>query len=77
MVHLYQAHPKYKYSCMTFRECIQLPLQVYGIDAIIDTQMLKTHHIILVHLVDLGNGRKPYIGTLKKEMGYIFSEFCT
>ena len=40
-VHLDQADPKLIYSCMTFRVCVQLPLDVDGIYSIIDTQMLK------------------------------------
>ena len=59
---------------MTCRACIKLPLDVYGIDAIIDNKMLKPPYIILVHLADLDNGRNPYIGTLKKEEGKILSE---
>ena len=76
-VHTDQADPKCKHSHMTCRVCFQLPLDVYGVDASIDTQIIKNSHIILVHLVDLDNERKPYIGTGKKERGEIFSECCT
>ena len=62
---------------MTCRACIQLPLDVYGIDTSINTQMLKNPHDLLVHSAALENGRNPDIGTLKKEKGYILSEFCT
>ena len=61
---------------MTCRACIQLLLDLYGIDASIDTHMLENLHIILVHFAALDNGRNPDIGTLKKYRGDIFSEFC-
>ena len=61
---------------MTCRSCIKLPLYVDVIDARIDTHMLKTPHIILVHLAALDNGRKPDIGTLKKDRDDIFLECC-
>ena len=48
-----------------------------GIYAIIDTQILKPPHILLLHLADFYNGRKQDIGTLKKERVDIFSEFFT
>ena len=38
--------------------------------------MLENPHIIIVHLAALDNGRKPDIGTLKKDRGDIFLEFC-
>ena len=60
---------------MACRACIKLPLDVDGIDAIIDTQMLKIH-ILLVNLAALDNGRKPDIGTLKKDRCDIFLECC-
>ena len=72
MVHPYQADPNCNYSCMTFRVCVQLPLYVYGIDAIIDTQMLKYPNTILFDLAALDNVRKPDIGTLEKYRGDIF-----
>ena len=59
---------------MTCRACVKLPLDVYWIYASIDTQIIKTPHDILVHFAALDNYRKPDIGTLKKEMGDIFSE---
>ena len=52
-------------------------MYVNGIDTIIDTQVLKFTHILLVHLATLDNGRNPDIGTLKKDRGEIFSECCT
>ena len=43
-VHPYQSDTNYNYSCMTCRSCIQLPLDVDGIDSIIDTHiLLKTN----------------------------------
>ena len=36
-VHPYQFYPKFKYSFMHFRYCVQLLLDTYGVDAIIDT----------------------------------------
>ena len=76
MVHPDQADLNCNYSCMTCRYSFQLPLDVYGIDASIDTQILKSPHTLLVHFAALDNGRKPDIGTLKKDRGDIFSEFC-
>ena len=75
-VHPDQADPNCKHGRMTSRACFQLPLGVDGIDASIDTQILKTPHDLLVHLSELDNGRKSDIGTLKKDRGDIFSEFC-
>ena len=72
-VHPYQAEPIYKHSCMTSRACVQLPLDVDGIDASINSQIMKTPNDLLGHLAALDNGRNPYIGTLKKEKGDIFS----
>ena len=76
-VHPDQADPNCKHSCITCRACVQLPLDVDGIDAIINTQMLTTPHDLLVHLEAFNHGRNPYIGKPKKEKGEIFSEFCT
>ena len=76
-VHPYQADSNCKHSHMTCRACVQLPLYVYGIDASSNNQIIKPPHYLIVHLAALDNGRKPDIGTLKKESGYIFSEFCT
>ena len=73
MVHPYQDYQKLSQNIMTFRACVQLPIDVDGINSIIDTQIMKTPHIILFHLVDLDNGKNPYIGTLKKERIEIFS----
>ena len=61
---------------MTCRACIKLQLNVDGIDASIDTKMLKNSHILLFQLVALDNFRKPDIGTLNKDRGGIFSECC-
>ena len=61
---------------MTCRDCIQLPLNLYGIDSSIDNQMMKSPHDLLVHLVSLYNVINPDIGTLKKDRGDIFSECC-
>ena len=65
MFHPDQANPKYNHSHMNCRACVQLLLDLDGIDAIINTQILKTPHILIVHLVYLDHGRNPYIGTLK------------
>ena len=51
---------------MNRRTCVKPPIDVYGIDAIIDTQMMKKPHIILVRLEDLENRRMPDIGTLNR-----------
>ena len=71
-----QDDPNCNYSCMNCRSCVQIPLYLDGIDASIDTQMLKSPHILLVHFAALDNGRKSDIGTLKKYRGDIFSECC-
>ena len=76
-VHPYQYDPNCKHSRIPFRECIQLPLDVYGIDAIIVPQIPGKLHIFLVPLVALDNGINPGRGTLKKDSGEIFSECCT
>ena len=57
---------------MTYRSCVQLPLDLYGIDASINTKILENPNTLLVHLADLDNGGKPYIVTLKKERGDVF-----
>ena len=74
MVHTDQADPKYKHSCITCRSCVQLTLDIYGVDARVYTKILKTTHILLVHLTALENGINPDIGTIKKDRGDIFSE---
>ena len=61
---------------MTCRACVQLPLDVDGIDTSINTQILKTPRGLIVRLADLYNGRNPEIGTLKKDKGDIFSGCC-
>ena len=71
-----QANTNCKYSLITCRACIQLPLYVYGIDASIDTHILKNTQTILVYLADLDNGRNPDIETLTKDRGDIFLECC-
>ena len=57
---------------MTCRDCVQIPPDVYEIDASIETQILKTPHYLLVQLAVLDYGRHPNIGTLKKERRDIF-----
>ena len=74
-VHPDQFDPKCNYFHMTCRACVQLPLGVDGIYASIYTQILK-NNILLVHLAALDNGRNTDIGTLKKDKGGIFSEWC-
>ena len=49
-VHPDQAEPNWKHSHMTCRACVKLHLHVYGIDARINTQMMKTSHDLLFHL---------------------------
>ena len=73
MVHPDQAVPNFSHSRMNCTDCIQLPLDVDGIDASINTHMLKKY-ILLVHLAALDNGRNPDSGTLKKDRGDIFLE---
>ena len=58
---------------MACRACIQIQFDVDGIDTIIDTQILKTSQILLVHLTALEYERNPGIGTLNKDSGDIFS----
>ena len=77
MVHSDQADPNCKHIRMTFRSCVQLPLDVYGIESSINIQMLKTPHNLLVHLSALDNERKPDICTIKKDKGDIFPDCCT
>ena len=76
-VHLDQADPNCKHSCMTCRAYVQLPLHVDVIGASINTQMLEKPHYLLVHLVAFDNWRKQDIGTLKKDKGDIFSGYFT
>ena len=76
MVHPDHADPKFNYSRMTCRACIQLPLDIGGIDASMYTEMIRNPHILLVNLASLYNERNPDIGTLKKDRGGIFSECC-
>ena len=73
-VHPDQANPNYNYRRMTCRACIQPPLDVYGIDASINTHMLLKTHTLIVHFTALDNEIKPDIGTLKKDRGDIFSK---
>ena len=74
MVHPYQVDPNFNNSFMDCRSFVQLPLYVEGIDSSINTNIMKNPHILLFHLAALENGRKPYIGTIKKKLGEIFSE---
>ena len=75
MVNPDQYDPKLKQSHMNCRECVQLPLDVYGIDSSIYTQMMRIRHDFLVHLDTLDYVRKPDIGTFKKDRGgEVFSE---
>ena len=76
MVNPYQEDPNCKHNHMICKACIQLSLDVDGIDAIIDNQIIKTPYDLLVCLTDLYNGRNPDIGTLKKDRGDIFSSCC-
>ena len=66
MVHPDQAKQKFKHNYMTCSTCVQLPLDVDGIYARIDNQMLKPSNNMLVQLAALYYGRNPDIGTLKK-----------
>ena len=75
-VHWDQADPNCNYNRMIYRAWIQIPFNVDGIYFSIYTHMLENPHIIIVHLAALDNGRKPDIGTLKKDRGDIFLEFC-
>ena len=77
MVNPYQADTNCNHSHMTCRYCVQLSLDLNGIDYSINTQILKIPHDILFNLAALDNGRKPEIGTIKKDKIDIFSEFCT
>ena len=74
MVNPNQADLNCNCSRTTCRACIQLLLDVDGTDAIIDTQILKNTHILLVHLTVLDYRRKQDISTLKKDRGDIFLE---
>ena len=74
IVNPYQAGPKCKHGRMACRAFVKLPLDVDGVDAIIDTQLLKTPNIILVNLVASYTGRNPDIGTLSTDRGDIFLE---
>ena len=76
-VHPDQDDQKSNDSRITCRALIQLPLDIDGIYFSIDTQMMEKPHIILVHLIDLDNGRQPDIGTLKEGRGDISFECCT
>ena len=55
----YQTDTKYKKIHMTCFECVQLPLYFYGVDDIIDTQIIKLPYNMLVHLSALDYERKP------------------
>ena len=72
-VHPVQADPKWNHNRMPCRACVQLPLDMDGIDDSIYTQMLNPPQYLLVHLSALDYGRKSDIGTLKKWRGDTFS----
>ena len=55
-VHPNQEYPKYKHSCMNFRDYVQLPRDTYGIGSSIDTQIINTPDDISVHLSTFNNG---------------------
>ena len=76
-VHPDQADPKFKHVRMTCRACVQIPLDSYGIDSIIDTQNLKKPHDMLVNLAALDYERNPNIVTINREGRDIFLECCT
>ena len=76
-VHPDHVDPKSNHSHINFRDFFQLPLDVDCIDDIINTQMMKPPHIILLRLEALGDGINPDIGTVKKDRGEIFSECYT
>ena len=57
---------------MTYRACIQIPLDVDKIYASIDNKMLKTPPDILVHLASLNIWIKPNIDTIKESRGEVF-----
>ena len=67
-----QADPKYKHNCIPCKACVKLPLDVDGIDVSIDTQILKSPHIILFLLAALDDGINLDIVTLNNERGDIF-----
>ena len=73
-VHPYQAGPNCKHSRKTFRACVKIPIELDVIYASNNIRMLKSPHDILVHLVALGNGINPDIGTFKKDRGDVFTE---
>ena len=62
---------------MDCRTRLQLLLDINEIYTSIDAQVIKTPHVILVHMADLDNERNPDIGTLKKDMEEIFGECWT
>ena len=76
-IHPYQDNKNCKHSSMTCCACVKLTLNVDGSYASIDTQILKPPHDLLFQLLPFYYGRKPDIGTLKKERGDIFSECFT
>ena len=66
MVYLDHVNPNRKYSNMDCRACVQLPLDLYGVNPSIYNQTLKNPNVILVHLEASENSRNPDIGTIKK-----------
>ena len=57
---------KYKHNHMTCRACVKPSLYLDGVYDIIDTQMLKPPHNMLVQLADLYYGRNIDIVTFNK-----------
>ena len=71
----YQDDTKFKYSHMSCRVCVQLPLDTNAIYSNINNQIPNTPHVLLVCLSDFYNGRNPDTFTLNKYKGYLSSEF--
>ena len=75
-VHPYQAGPNFNYIRMACRECIQIPLDVDGIYASIDTQILKNPH----SSSPLGGFRKwekaRYLHTQERQGWHLSGMFC-
>ena len=72
-VHPDQADTNCRHSHTTCSACVKLTLDADSIDDIINTQIILKKHIIIFHLTDLENGRKPCIGIFNKDREDIFS----